>query len=150
MMNMNLKKGVIGIAAVMVLMLGTIIAANTHAAPVNSGASIGYVDYQQVISSSVDYKNAQSTFAVEAEKIQKEYEQAAAGLNDSEKQQLASQYMKRIEQKRLELQSQADSKVSAVIKDVATAQGIAVVLDKNGVFYGGKDLTQDVVTKLGK
>ena len=32
----------------------------------------------------------------------------------------------------------------------AEAQGLTVVLRKEGVVYGGKDITQDVVKKLSK
>jgi len=150
MTNMNFKKCIIGIAAVMVLMMGTILATTTHAAPANSGASIGYVDYQLVMSSSIDYKNAQATFTAEGEKILKEFEQASAGMSENEKKQLSTQYSQRLQQKEQELISQVEAKNMAVIKDVASAQGITVVLNKNSVFYGGKDLTQDVIAKLAK
>ena len=36
------------------------------------------------------------------------------------------------------------------VKAVAEAKGLQVVLDKNAVVYGGQDITQDVVKKLGK
>lgn len=147
---MKFKKCIIGITAVLVLGMGILATATIHAAPVNSGASIGYVDMQQVVTNSTDYKNAQAALGTEADNMQKEFNEKSAGLNESDKKQLFQQYQQRFELKRQEVMAQVKTKVESAIKDVATAQGIVVVLDKGSVFYGGKDLTQDVVAKVSK
>jgi len=36
------------------------------------------------------------------------------------------------------------------VKKVADAKGLSVVIDKGAVVYGGVDITQDVVSRLGK
>ena len=40
--------------------------------------------------------------------------------------------------------------IEDTVKKVAEAKGLQVVLDKSAVVYGGQDITQDVVSKLGK
>jgi len=40
--------------------------------------------------------------------------------------------------------------VEASIKKVADKKGLAVVIDKMAVVYGGQDITQDVIADLGK
>lgn len=142
------KQIAMGVTVAFVLGIGavSVIPPVTHAAP--SGATIGFVDYIQVKSNMVDYKNAQATMAAEQEKLQKEFDEKSASLSDAEKKQLYNQYMQRLNQKATELDTQMNEKIDAAIKDIATKQGISVVLDKSSVLYGGKDLTQDVINKL--
>jgi outer membrane protein len=40
--------------------------------------------------------------------------------------------------------------INLAIRKVATAKKITVVVDKSAVFYGGTDITQDVITELKK
>jgi outer membrane protein len=152
-MNMeSVKRIAVGVIAAVVLGIGaiTVTQSTTYAAPANSGATIGYVDMQQIIKNSPDYKSAQTTLATEADTMQKEFDQKSVGLNDAEKKQLFGQYKQRFDLKQQEVMNQVKAKIDTTIKDVATAQGLSVVLDKNSVFYGGKDLTQDVIQKISK
>lgn len=144
------KRVAIGVTTAVILGIGAINGTQsiTHAAPANSGATIGFVDMQQVIANSQDYKNAQTTMDAEADAMQKEFDAKSAGLNDAEKKQLFTQYQQRFNLKKQEVLGQVKAKVDAAIKDVATAQKISVVLDKDSVLYGGKDLTQDVISKV--
>jgi len=144
------KKIVVGVTAAFVLGFGAITAihATAQAAPANSAATIGYIDAVAIKRSSVDFKNAQTAIATEEAALQNEFDEKSAGLSDAEKKQLFVQYQKRLDLKAQEVLTQVDQKINGVIKEVATAQGIVVVLDKSNVFYGGKDLTQDVIAKL--
>ncbi|HHT42211.1 MAG TPA: hypothetical protein GX014_02255 [Firmicutes bacterium] len=49
---------------------------------------------------------------------------------------------------RQELEMQLQNEVNAVVKEVAEAQGVSVVMDSDVVRYGGKDLTDEVIRKL--
>ena len=40
--------------------------------------------------------------------------------------------------------------VDTAIKKVADKKGIAVVIDKMAVVYGGQEITADVIAELGK
>lgn len=138
------------VIATFILGIGAISGRQTiaSAAPANAGATIGYVDMPQVLSNSKEYKDAQTTLAAEADALQKEFDSKSTGLSEDEKKQLFGQYQQRLGLKRQELFTKVKDKLDAAIKDVATAQGITVVLEKESVLYGGKDLTQDVVNKI--
>lgn len=138
------------VIAAFILGIGAISGMQTiaSAAPANAGATIGYVDMPQVLSNSKEYKDAQTTLAAEADALQKEFDSKSTGLSEDEKKQLFGQYQQRLGLKRQELFTKVKDKLDAAIKDVATAQGITVVLEKESVLYGGKDLTQDVVNKI--
>ena len=83
-------------------------------------------------------------------RVKKEYDQKTQNMSDQEKQQLAGQYQQRMMQRQQELTADIKAKVDAAIKDVASSENIAVVLDKNNVYFGGRDLTDDVVKKFSK
>ncbi|HBS59997.1 MAG TPA: molecular chaperone Skp [Firmicutes bacterium] len=150
-MNMKMWRRVaVGISTAVILGMGTLSGAQsvTYAAPAKAAATIGFVDMQQVVSNSPDYKNAQDTWNSEADTLQKEFDSKSGGLSDAEKQQLFAQYQQKLALRRQELMTQVKAKVDEAIKNAANEQGISVVLDKESVLYGGKDLTQDVVNKI--
>lgn len=143
------KRVAIGVSSAVILGFGALSGVQTtHAAPANAAASIGFVDMQEVVSNSPDYKNAQQTLAGEADAMQKEFDSKAGNLSDAEKQQLFAQYQQRLSLRKQELMGQVKEKVDAAIKSAAAAQGISVVLEKDSVLFGGKDLTQDVISKI--
>lgn len=147
-MNMKMWKRIaMGVAAAFVFGIGamSVMQTTTYAAP---AATIGFVDMQQVVNNSKDYKDAQNTLTAEADAMQKEFDTKIGDLSDDQKKQLFTQYQQRLDLKRQEVLGKVKEKVDAAIKDVATKQGISVVLDQNSVLYGGKDLTQDVINKL--
>jgi outer membrane protein len=150
-MNMKMWKRIaMGVTAAFILGIGAISAtqSTSYAAPSNAGASIGFVDMQQVVINVQDYKDAQTTLATEFENLKKEFETKSSSLNEGEKKQLLDQYQQRFNLRKQEVIGKVNEKVNAAVKDVATAQGISIVLDKESVLYGGKDLTQDVINKL--
>jgi len=152
-MDMKVMKRIaMGVAAAFVLGFGAMTVADStvQAASANNGATIGFVDASAVQKNAQEYKNIKSVLAAEAENLQKEFDEKSAGLSDAEKKQLFSQYQQRLNLKERELVMKAEEKVLGVIKEIATAQGLTLVLDKSNVFFGGKDITQDVIQKLSK
>lgn len=146
-----IKRVAVGVVAAAVLSVGTLTLQPTaYAAPANSGASIAYVDWEKIEANTAEYKKVQTTLATEGDTLQKEFDEKSVGLSDAAKKELFAQYQKRFSLKEREVLSQFKAKVDNAIKEVANAQGISVVIDKNNVFYGGKDLTDDVIQKLGR
>lgn len=99
--------------------------------------------------------------------IQREYEDKTKGLTDADKQKYAPVYEEMFnaqvgvlkadfEKRKTEIQAKAQDiwkvaydKVRATITTVAQEQGVGLVLNKNIIWYGGKDLTPDVLKKAG-
>jgi outer membrane protein len=51
--------------------------------------------------------------------------------------------------KRQELLGGLDREIRAAIEEVARAQGVALVLERSVVLFGGVDLTEQVIQKVG-
>ena len=71
-------------------------------------------------------------------------------MNDQEKAEFYIQCQQRIAQKQEELLAPIEQSVEVAIKAVADKKGLAVVINKAAVVYGGQDITQDVIAQLSK
>jgi len=116
-----------------------------------SSSSVGVVDMEQVSSSHPDIQNAVSQLEAFSNEIQKDFEEKAASMsNDQEKAAYYQQCQERFQQKQEELFTPIRQSVEAAIKAVADKKGLAVVVNKMAVVYGGQDITQDVINQLKK
>ena len=115
-----------------------------------SSSSVGIIDYQQVMSAHPDVQNLQGQMETAINDVKKEFDEKSAGMNDQEKADYYRQCQERLAQKQQELLDPIRNSVDAAIKKVADKKGLAVVIDKMAVIYGGQDITADVITELGK
>lgn len=111
---------------------------------------VGVVDYSILLNQHPDKPEADNRLQAEHEQAKQEYDSKAAGLSDAGKQELELQLRQRLEQKRQELLTAITTKIDAAIREVAAAEGITVVVQKNATIYGGKDITSNVLEKLTK
>ena len=115
-----------------------------------SSSSVGVIDYQQVMAAHPDVQNLQTQMEAAVNEVRKEYEEKSAGMNDQEKAEYYRQCQERLAQKQQQLLDPIKTAVDAAIKKVADKKGLAVVIEKMAVIYGGQDITQEVVAELGK
>ncbi len=115
-----------------------------------SSSSVGTIDYQQVMTAHPDVQNLQGQMETAVADVKKEFDEKSAGMNDTEKADYYRQCQERLAQKQQELLDPIRNAVDAAIKKVADKKGLAVVIDKMAVIYGGQDITADVITELGK
>lgn len=115
-----------------------------------SSSSVGVIDYQQVMAAHPDVQNLQTQMEAAVNEVRKEYEEKSAGMNDQEKAEYYRQCQERLAQKQQQLLDPIKNAVDAAIKKVADKKGLAVVIEKMAVVYGGQDITQEVVAELGK
>ena len=115
-----------------------------------SSSSVGTIDYQQVMAAHPDVQNLQGQMEAAVADVKKEFDEKSAGMNDQEKADYYRQCQERLAQKQQELLDPIRNAVDAAIKRVADKKGLAVVIDKMAVIYGGQDITADVITELGK
>ncbi len=115
-----------------------------------SSSSVGVIDYQAAFAAHPDVQNLQSQMETTINEIKKEFDEKSAGMNDQEKADYYHQCQERIANKQQELVEPIRRAVEASIKKVADKKGLAVVIDKMAVVYGGQDITHDVIADLGK
>ena len=71
-------------------------------------------------------------------------------MNDTDKAKLQAEYRKKLQDKQSELIKPITESINKAIAAVGKTKGLAVVVDKNAVVYGGLDITQDVAKQLQK
>lgn len=115
-----------------------------------ASSSVGVIDYRQAMSQSPDLAAADQQMQAAVEEAKNDFETKSANMGDEEKAAYYQQTQERLAQKQQDLIEPIQKKIDEAVKAVAEAKGLQVVLDKNAVVYGGQDITQDVVKKLGK
>lgn len=107
-------------------------------------SSIGVVNYQFLVSQHPDIVAAQQAMDKVVAQAKSDFDAKSAGMNEQEKQALYLQLQQGIQQKNEELLAPINDKIMAAIKSVATAKGLAVVVNQGTPVYGGQDITNDV------
>ena len=145
----NVKTVALAIAAAFLFgVAGLAVTQTTHVASAAPASNVGVVNYQMVVQQHPDLAKVQTTMQAESEAAKKEFDAKATSLGDKEKQEYYMQLQQRLQLKNQELMVPLFSKVDAVIKEVADAKGLSVVVDKGAVIYGGQDITDDCVKKV--
>ena len=145
----NVKTVALAIAAAFLFgVAGLAVTQTTHVASAAPASNVGVVNYQMVVQQHPDLAKVQTTMQAESEAAKKEFDAKATSLGDKEKQEYYMQLQQRLQLKNQELMVPVFSKVDAVIKEVADAKGLSVVVDKGAVIYGGQDITDDCVKKV--
>ena len=110
---------------------------------------LGYVNAQAVMTRHPRYVQVQKQLSAFSDKKRKEAQAAIAKTKDTKKQQQIYQ------SKRLEVVNEESKLMTPLFKDIdnairsaASANKVSVVINKSAVFYGGKDLTKDVISRL--
>ena len=123
--------------------------ANLGVASAASDSNVGVVDYEQFGTLPMVTEVEQQLQKIQQDAVT-EFEAKSVNMTDAEKQQYYQQTMQRLAEKHQELMSPIRAKIDAAVKAVADKQGLSVVILKDTVVYGGKDITQDVVKELSK
>ena len=90
----------------------------------------------------------EKTMQAEKEQAQKDFDTKAATMNDQEKQAYFSQLSQGLMNKEQALLGGILDKINGVVKTVAEAKGLSIVIDNRTVIYGGTDITEEVSKKF--
>ena len=145
----NVKIVALAIAAAFLFgVAGLAVSQTTHVASAAPASNVGKVNYQMLVQQHPDLSKVQSAMQTESEAAKKDFDAKAASLGEKEKQEYFMQLQQRLQLKNQELMVPIFNKVDAVIKEVADAKGLAVVVDAAAVIYGGADITDECVKKI--
>ena len=154
MIQINKKQVKIISIVIAVLFIGSVVAiALTQTAPgvaSAAGGNVGVIDYRQVMSQHPDLNNVEQQMQTAIADVKKEFEEKSAGMNDQEKADYYQQSQLRLQQKQQELVAPIEQSIQDAIKKVADNKGLQIVVEKTAVIYGGQDISQDVINRLGK
>ena len=121
---------------------------NSGSDPLNS--AIGTVNYDELMKNAPGILEAQNTMRQAVDDSKKDFDEKSKNLKDDEKTKLLQEHQEALQAKEKELLEPLKKKVDEAITSVGKNKGLAVVVDKNTVVYGGLDVTNDVVNALKK
>lgn len=121
---------------------------NKVASAAASESAIGVVNYGMLVGQSPDLQKVNEAMKAEVERAQKDFEEKTRNMNEDEKKRYFTQTQERLANKEKELMEPVLKKIEDTIKKVADKKGLAIVVEKNTVVYGGVDITDEVSKAL--
>lgn len=118
------------------------------ASAASSESAIGVVNYQMLISQSPDLTSVNEAMNKEIQAAQTEFNEKSKTMNEAEKRRYYTQTQERLANKQKELMDPVLKKIEAAIKKVADKKGLAVVVEKSTVVFGGVDITDEVAKSM--
>ena len=106
------------------------------------------VNYQMLVAQSPDLSKVNEAMNKEIESAQKDFNEKSKTMNEAEKRKYYTQTQERLANKQKELMDPVLKKIEASIKKIADKKGLAVVVDKNTVVFGGVDITDEVAKSM--
>ena len=95
-------------------------------------------------------QKAQLDMKAANQKAGEAFKSRSAGKTDQEKQQIANELEKDLQQKEQSLFQPIMNDVRKAIQQVRQEKGLDIILEQGAVLDGGVDVTSDVVKKLSK
>ena len=118
------------------------------ASAASSESAIGVVNYQMLVSQSPDLASVNDAMNKEIKAAQDELNEKSKTMNEAEKRRYYTQTQERLANKQKELMDPVLKKIEAAIKKVADKKGLAVVVEKSTVVFGGVDITDEVAKAM--
>lgn len=115
-----------------------------------SAAGIGYVNPNALLQAHPKMQKAQLDMRTAAQKAEETFRSRSAGKTDQEKQQIATELQKEMEQKERSTMQPIYADINKAIQQVRQEKGLDVILEQGVVLDGGVDVTSAVVQKLAK
>ena len=111
-------------------------------------STIGIVDMQKIMTENPKIKQKQEQLNTKAQELTANLEKERATLKPEEfqqKEQLAYAEFMKLKQ---EFEAQIETQTKKVLEEVAKEKKLGAVIYKNGMAWGGIDVTDDVLKKL--
>lgn len=115
-----------------------------------SAAGIGFVNSNALLQSHPKMQKAQLDMKNAAQKAQENFNSRSAGKSDQEKQQIATEIQRELDQKERSTMQPILSDIMKAIQSVRQEKGLDIILEQGAVVDGGTDVTSAVAAKLAK
>ena len=132
-------------ALLLIIMVSTVLLAGCGT---EKPSTIGIVDMQKVMAENPKIKQMQDQLNTKAKELTANLEKEKATLKPEEfqqKEQIAYAEFMKLKQ---EFEAQIESQTKKVLEEVAKEKKLGAVIYKNGMAWGGIDVTEDVLKKL--
>lgn len=109
---------------------------------------VGYVNSQVLLDKYV-IPLVEPILTEEREQLQSQFDESTDDMEMDQKRKVFDEYQAQLDVRRQALVEEALGRVRTAIHEVAAAEQVDMVLDYQVVLYGGRDLTEQVLAKLG-
>ena len=140
-----MTKGARWSALLLVMLFSVVLLAGCGA---EKPSTIGIVDMQKIMTENPKIKQMQEQLNTKAQELTANLEKQRATLKPEEfqqKEQLAYAEFMKLKQ---EFEAQIETQTKKVLEEVAKEKKLGAVIYKNGMAWGGIDVTDDVLKKL--
>ena len=111
-------------------------------------STIGIVDMQKVMAENPKIKQMQDQLNTKAKELTENLEKERATLKPEEFQQKEQAAYAEFMKMKQEFEAQIETQTKKVLEEVAKEKKLGAVIYKNGMAWGGVDVTEDVLKKL--
>lgn len=132
-------------AFLLVMMLSVVLLAGCGS---DKSSTIGIVDMQKVMTDNPKIKQMQEQLNSKAQELTANLEKEKATLKPEEFQQKEQLAYASFMQMKQEFEAQIEAQTKKVLEEVAKEKKLGAVIYKNGMAWGGIDVTEDVLKKL--
>lgn len=111
-------------------------------------AASGYVNMEDVLSSTPAFIQAGRTVAAEQQRLQNEFNQKSKGMSAKDKEALAEKLNVQLAQKENQVLAPIRAKLRAAVEKAAKESNVDIIINGRDVIYGGIDLTEKVKANM--
>ena len=111
-------------------------------------STIGIVDMQKIMTENPKIKQMQEQLNTKAQELTANLEKQRATLKPEEFQQKEQAAYAEFMKMKQEFETQIETQTKKVLEEVAKEKKLGAVIYKNGMAWGGVDVTEDVLKKL--
>lgn len=108
---------------------------------------IGYIDGER-LKELPEIKRAQDKYDLIVMDMEKSISEEIRGKTEEEQQKIFESYNQKREKKWDEIFAPLQKRIDEITKEVSKEKGLILVLDKESIFYGGEDVTGDVMERF--
>ncbi len=113
-----------------------------------TGSGVGAVDMQRIMEESPRARYYQEKLDERGLEIEEEFEARAQELDEEEIHEYQQEAYDLYWEAREELEAQLNEEITKALEEVAEELGLSLVIARQGIHLGGKDITQEVMEKL--
>ena len=124
------------------ILISMMMAAASLGMMAQADAASGYVNVEDVLSSTPAFMQAGKTVVSEQQKLQ------SKNMSDKDKQALGQKLNQQLAQKENEVMAPIQAKFRAAVEKAAKDKGVDMVINARDVIYGGIDLTDAVKANM--
>lgn len=113
-------------------------------------SEFGVVDMRKVEKEATVLKTVQTDLEKQIAELREKAIKDSEGKTDEEKRKIAEDFQAKAKLAQSEAQNKVKTSVDTAMNAVAKEKGLGAILLKDAVPQGGKDVTADVIAKMGK